>query len=86
MPTVGVRELKNRASEILRTVREEGAEYLITHQGRPSAVLLPVDEDALEDFLLAHHPSFVERRERARQAIRDGEFASSQELLDLLEK
>jgi len=86
MPTVGVRELKNRASEILRTVREQGAEYVITHQGRPTAVLLPVDEDALEDYLLAHHPHLVERRERARQAIRDGEFASSQELRNLLEE
>jgi len=43
MPRVGVRDLKNRASEILRSVREEGAEYVITYQGRPTAVLLPVD-------------------------------------------
>ena len=45
MPRVGVRELKNRASEILRAVREEGAEYIITYQGRPTAVLLPVNEE-----------------------------------------
>lgn len=45
MPKVGVRELKNRISEILRVVREEGAEYIITHQGRPTAILLPVDEE-----------------------------------------
>jgi len=45
MPKVGVRELKNRTSEILRAVREEGAEYIITHQGRPTAILLPVDEE-----------------------------------------
>ena len=45
MPKVGVRELKNRISEILRAVREEGAEYIITHQGRPTAILLPVDEE-----------------------------------------
>jgi prevent-host-death family protein len=45
MPKVGVRELKNRTSEILRAVREEGVEYIITYQGRPAAVLLPVDEE-----------------------------------------
>ena len=39
MPRVGVRDLKNRASEILRSVREDGAEYVITYQGRPTAVL-----------------------------------------------
>lgn len=67
MPRVGVRELKNRASEILRAVREEGAEYIITYQGRPSAILLPIDigEEELEDYILAHHPHFVELRERA---------------------
>ena len=86
MPKVGVRELKNRTSEILRAVREEGAEYVITYQGRPSAVLLPVDENDLEDYVLAHHPHFVQLRERARQAIQRGELVTSQELRTLLEK
>jgi prevent-host-death family protein len=86
MPKVGVRELKNRASEILRAVREEGAEYIITYQGRPTAVLLPIemDEEELEDYVLAHHPHFVELRDRARQAIQGGEFVTSQELGALL--
>lgn len=44
---VGVRELKNEASRILRAVREEMAEYVITVQGKPVAVLRPFsDEDA----------------------------------------
>jgi prevent-host-death family protein len=42
MPEVGVRELKNRASEILRAVREERIEYVITYRGRPVARLVPV--------------------------------------------
>jgi prevent-host-death family protein len=44
MPNVGVKELKDQATEILRTVREEGAQYIVTYHGRPVAVLLPVDE------------------------------------------
>jgi prevent-host-death family protein len=44
VPEIGIRELKNQASEILRAVREEGAEYVITHRGKPVAVLLPVRE------------------------------------------
>jgi len=82
MPKVGVRELKNRTSEILRAVREERAEYIITYQGRPMAVLLPIDidEEELEDYILTHHPHFVELRDRARQAIHQGEFVSSQKL------
>ncbi len=47
MPTtIGVRELKNQASRIVRAVREEMAEYVITVQGEPVAVLRPfTDED-----------------------------------------
>ena len=46
---VGVRELKNQATEIVRNVRENGAEYVITYRGRPVAVLLPVDAKWLEE-------------------------------------
>ena len=45
MPQVGIRELKNDTSEILRAVREEKAEYLVTHRGKPVAVILPVDDE-----------------------------------------
>ncbi len=40
---IGVRELREQTTRILRRVREEKAEYIITYQGRPVAVLLPVD-------------------------------------------
>jgi prevent-host-death family protein len=44
--TVGVRELKNHASRIVRAVREEMAEYIITVRNEPVAVLRPLtDED-----------------------------------------
>jgi prevent-host-death family protein len=45
---VGVRELKNQTTEIIRDVRENQAEYVVTYHGRPIAVLLPVDEAWLE--------------------------------------
>jgi prevent-host-death family protein len=46
MPTtIGVRELKNQASRVVRAVREEMAEYVITLQGRPVAVLRPFTDD-----------------------------------------
>jgi prevent-host-death family protein len=44
MARVGVRELKNQTTEIIRQVRENRAEYVVTYRGRPVAVLLPVDE------------------------------------------
>lgn len=48
MARIGVRELKNQATEIIRDVRENRAEYVITYHGRPVAVLLPVGEDLLD--------------------------------------
>ncbi len=46
MPTtIGVRELKNKASSIVRSVREEMTEYIITVQGEPVAVLRPFTEE-----------------------------------------
>jgi prevent-host-death family protein len=50
MSSVGVRELRQRASELLRRV-ESGESIQITDRGRPVAVLSPVAEDPLERLL-----------------------------------
>ena len=42
MPEIGVRQLKNEASEIIRAVREQKTEYIITLRGEPVAVLRPI--------------------------------------------
>ena len=44
MPEIGIRELKSQASEIVRAVREERAEYIITHRGKPVAMIVPFQE------------------------------------------
>ncbi len=43
MPEAGVRELKARASEIIRRVRDRRLRYIITYRGRPVAVLAPLE-------------------------------------------
>jgi prevent-host-death family protein len=42
MRSIGVRELKERTSQVLRTVREQGEEIEVTHHGRVVARLVPV--------------------------------------------
>jgi len=42
MRTVGVRELKERTSQVLRDLREGGEEIEVTHHGRVVARLVPV--------------------------------------------
>ncbi len=52
MALIGVRELRQKTSEILRHVQEEKAEYVITYQGKPVALLLPLDPEAVEKAML----------------------------------
>jgi len=51
MPDVGVRELKARASEIIRDVRERRTRYIITYRGRPVGLLMPLDETRAASLL-----------------------------------
>lgn len=62
MPLIGVRELRQRTAEVLRLVREQRAEYIITHQGRPAALLLPLDPHLAEAAMV----------EAGKQAIAGG--------------
>ncbi len=43
MREIGVRELKVRASEIMRNVRKRRARYIITYRGRPVGLLGPIE-------------------------------------------
>ncbi len=52
MPLIGVRELRSKTAEVLRRIREESAEYVVTHQGKPVALMLPVDAEAIEAKLV----------------------------------
>jgi prevent-host-death family protein len=45
---IGVRELKNQASRVVRAVREEMAEYVVTLRGEPVAVLRPLTEEEMQ--------------------------------------
>ena len=48
MESVGVRELRQRASEIVRLVRERGEEVEITYRGEPVARLVPLRQQISE--------------------------------------
>lgn len=39
--TVGIRELRQEASRVIRYVEESGSEVEVTIQGRPAAVIIP---------------------------------------------
>jgi len=43
--TIGVRELKNRTTQVVREVREHGTKYVVSVDGKPVAVLRPFTDD-----------------------------------------
>jgi prevent-host-death family protein len=42
---IGIRELKKRASEVVRAVKEKRARYVVTQRGKPAALLVPLDAE-----------------------------------------
>lgn len=47
MPEAGVRELKSRATRIVREVRNRRRRYVITYRGKPVALLAPLETATL---------------------------------------
>jgi len=84
---IGIRELKARATEIVRRVRDERAEYVITNRGEPVALIVPLAEsdsvdpaqvarlfadiDALSHEIAGHWPDGVSAVDAVREARRD---------------
>lgn len=61
--SVGVRELKNGATRIIRSIREDGVEYVVTVHGEPTAVIRPFtaeDAERLRKAALEAHLAEVE--------------------------
>jgi prevent-host-death family protein len=74
MASVGIRDLKTHASDIVERA-EAGEAFLVTRRGKPVAVLLPFSFDA-EDLILAHAPQFIRLREEGRSDRRKGKTIS----------
>ena len=66
MVTVGIRELKQQASQLVRQVREEGNPVQITYHGKVVAMLIPV-EQAREPQAEAQAQAWAELDELAAQ-------------------
>ena len=45
MKTIGIKEFKNQVTQLLRQVREERSEVIVTHDGEPIAVLRPFQKE-----------------------------------------
>jgi len=74
MSLIGVRELREQTSEVIRRVREDRAEYVVTYQGRPVAIILPLDVERAEREMVQASKKAVldnwERYERLAEELR----------------
>jgi len=70
-----VRELKAKTSAVLRRV-EKGDTVLVTTHGRPTAMLVPISEDDIEDAMLAYSPALRKKIEEGLRDIRAGRTMS----------
>ena len=74
MSLIGVRELREQTSEVIRRVRQDRAEYVVTYQGRSVAVILPLDAGRAEREMVQASKKAVlgnwERYERLAKELR----------------
>jgi prevent-host-death family protein len=57
--SVTVRELARNTTAVIQAVEASGRPALVTRNGRPVAALVPVNEAALEEWLLEHASGFT---------------------------
>ncbi len=82
---IGVRELKNQASQIVRRVREEQAEYIVTVHGKPAAMLRPFTETDSDQLEQAEIEEALAQLEALAKEI-GAEWQSEKSGLELLEE
>jgi prevent-host-death family protein len=67
--TIGVRELKNQTSRVIRAVREEMCEYVVTLRGEPVAVLRPLTEEEMKRLRQADIDAALEEMKTLAQEV-----------------
>jgi antitoxin YefM len=69
---IGIRELRNRATQVLRSLEERRSGIVVTRHGRPAALILPIDSPEAEDYVLSHAPELVASLRAAEADLRAG--------------
>ncbi|MBS3976020.1 MAG: type II toxin-antitoxin system Phd/YefM family antitoxin [Syntrophomonadaceae bacterium] len=81
-PFVGVHELRKNLTKLLSSVKEDGAEVVITQQGKPVALLVDIEKylevkQALKEFSDAEYLAGLLE---ARKEIKDGKGIPAEEV------
>lgn len=78
-----ISNMKAPIGEIIDAAGEDG--LLIDRHGLPAFAVIPLDDELL-DYLLERSPRLIEDCKRVRQAMRQGEFHSHDDVRKLLKE
>jgi prevent-host-death family protein len=70
---------ETRCDEVVHEARSE--DVVLIQNGRPVAVVMPIEEDDLEWLRIERSPEFIASIAKAREQVRRGECITHEELL-----
>ncbi len=79
MKIVPLVDVKARLSSYVDAIQSDREPVIITRHGKPAAMLVPIDEEAIERKMLANSPRFREMVAEALEAYRAGNAISEDE-------
>jgi prevent-host-death family protein len=80
MKFANVKELQKDASGIISLV-EKGEDVIITKRGKPVAVIHPLSEDTIEDYMIQHSPSIRKKIEEGLKDSREGKIIPLRDII-----
>jgi prevent-host-death family protein len=86
VPTVSIRDLGRRPSQVVDEVLRTGRPAIVTRHGRPVTAMVALDPDELEDYVLAHAPEFVRSTRAADADLRAGRARPADEVFAELDR
>jgi prevent-host-death family protein len=78
MKFAAIRDLQIKASNVVKKAQHEPV--VITVHGKPKAVLTPISEDGLEDFLFENSPRLRKRIKEGLKDLKAGRIISHENL------
>ena len=81
-PFVGVHELRKELVHLLKSVQDDGQDIVVTHQGKPVAVLLGVEKylemrEAIRDL---SDPQYARELTATKREIEEGETTPAEDV------
>jgi prevent-host-death family protein len=80
MKFVNIRELQKDASGLVNLV-EQGQDVVITKRGKPAAVLYPLTEDEIEEYMIQFSPTIKKKIEEGLKDARAGRVTAIGDVL-----